>query len=197
MKLMDEVHQKNPKADLRWSVIHAYMPIEPKTNMLADMAKSHIIAVANPPFQWQQGDGFATNAGPARMARIQPFRSYLKAGVLMPSGSDYPIVTHDPWVGIYALLTRRDQKTGKVYGPNETIGIVDALRSYSTMGAYLTYDEKKRGSIEVGKLADLTVLDLADINMLEKNPELCFQMRDRVVATLVGGQIRYQKSPTW
>lgn len=196
MKLMDEIHQQRPNADLRWSVIHAYLPIEPKAPILADMVKYHIIAVPNPIFNWQQGKGFAENLGEARMARTQPFRSYLKAGIIMPSGSDYPITSPDPWLGMYAMLTRRDQATGRVFGPQETIGVVDALRTYTTHGAYLTYDENMRGSLEVGKLADLVVVDLPDIMQLEKNPELAFHMPERIVTTLVGGRILYQKSGT-
>ena len=186
MKLMDEIRKSQPDADLRWSVIHAYLPMEPETSVLADMAKYGIVAAPNPVFNWQQGSGFAENLGADRMARLQPFRSYVESGVVMASGSDYPVTTHDPWIGIYALLTRRDQATGRVYGPEETVGIMDALRSYTIDGAYLTYDDKRRGSLEVGKLADLVVLDLASMEVLEEDPELCFQMRDRVVMTMVG-----------
>jgi predicted amidohydrolase YtcJ len=127
------------------------------------------------------------------MARLQPVRSYLKAGVLTASGSDYPITTHDPWAGIYALLTRRDQATGRVHGTNETVGIVDALRTYTSHGAYLTYDDHVRGSLEPGKLADFVVLDVRDLGELEKSPEMSFRMRDRIVTTVVGGKVMYQK----
>ena len=112
--------------------------------------------------------------------------------MVMASGSDYPITSHDPWIGIYALLTRKDQASGQVYGPQETVGIRDALRSYTIHGAYLTYDDERRGNLEVGKLADLVVLDLPSIDLLESDPELCFGMPDRVVMTVVGGKIRYQ-----
>lgn len=193
MNLMDEIRQERPNADLRWSVIHAYLPMEPGTSVLEDMARYGVIAAPNPVFNWQQGSGFASNLGADRMARLQPFRSYIQSGVIMASGSDYPITSHDPWIGIYALLTRRDQASGQVYGPDETLGIMDALRSYTTHGAYLTYDDETRGTLEAGKLADLVVLDLADIRDLEREPELCFGMSDRVVMTLVGGKIRYQK----
>lgn len=58
----------------------------------------------------------------------------------------------------------------------------------------MAYDDKTRGTLEAGKLADLAVLDLAGIELLEKDPELCFRMRDRVVMTVVGGQVRYQRT---
>ena len=194
MKFLDEFKASHPGQPLpRWSVIHAYMPIEPKTNVLPDMVKYGIIAVTNPVFNWQQGFGFETNVGEARMARLQPFRTYMHSGAVMASGSDYSVTTHNPWMGVYALLTRRDQTTGKVFGPNETVDIKDALRSYTINGAYLTYDEHFKGSLEIGKIADLVVADLADISDLQKNPELCFEMPDRVLLTMVGGQVRYQK----
>lgn len=192
-KLIDEIRKARPEADLRWSVIHAYLPMEPKTSMLREMAQYGIVASSNPVFNWQEGAAFANNLGTDRMARTQPFRSYMKAGVVLTSGSDYGVTTHNPWMGLYALLTRRDQTSGKVYGPEETLGIADALRTYTINGAYLTYDEKARGSLEVGKSADLVILDIPDIRSLEKNPDLCHQMGDKVLLTMVGGQVRYQK----
>lgn len=193
IKLMDEIRARKPGADLRWSVIHAYHPIEPKTNMIEEMAAYGIIAVVNPVFNWQEGAAFVHNLGEARMARTTPFRSFVEAGVLMASGSDYDVTSHDPWIGIYTLLTRRDQATGKVYGAGETVGIEDALRSYTINGAFLTYDEKIRGSLEIGKLADLVVVDLADIHEIERDPEICFQMRGKVLLTMVGGEARYAR----
>jgi predicted amidohydrolase YtcJ len=151
MKLMDEVRDRRPDADLRWSLIHAYLPIEEGTRVLEDMARYGIMAAANPVFQWQEGVAFAINLGEDRMARTQPFRSYMEGGVIMTSGSDFPVTSHDPWIGIYALLTRRDQATGTVHGADETVGIADALRSYTINGAYATYDEEWKGSIEVGR----------------------------------------------
>jgi predicted amidohydrolase YtcJ len=190
---MDEIRDRRPDADLRWSLIHAYLPIEEGTRVLEDMARYGIMAAANPVFQWQEGVAFAVNLGEDRMARTQPFRSYMEGGVVMTSGSDFPVTSHDPWIGIYALLTRRDQATGAVHGADETVGIADALRSYTINGAYATYDEEWKGSIEVGKVADLVVVDLPDIHLLEQDPELCFSMRDRVLLTLVDGEVRFRK----
>ncbi len=192
-KLIDEKRKTQPSFSPRWSVIHAYMPMEPKTNMLADMQKYGMIAVPNPVFNWQQGTGFATNIGETRMARLQPVRSYIKAGVMTASGSDYGVTTHNPWMGLYALLTRKDQTSGKVYGPDERVDIKDALRTYTINGAYLTYEENFKGTLEVGKIADLVVLDIPSIDALQQNPELCFQIPDKIMVTMVEGQIRYNK----
>ncbi len=193
MEIMDEIRAERPEADLRWSLIHAYLPIETETRVLEDMASYGIIASLNPVFNWQEGSAFLTNLGPERFARTKPFRSYIDAGVMINSGSDYPVTSHDPWIGMYALTTRKSQADGEVYGPDETIGIEDALRSYTINGAFLTYDEDTRGSLEAGKVADLVVLELEDIRLLEENPELLFEMKDRVLLTMSDGIVRYEK----
>jgi predicted amidohydrolase YtcJ len=194
MKLIDEKRKTQPGFSPRWSVIHAYMPIEPKTRVLEDMKKYGLIAVPNPVFNWQQGIGFATNIGETRMARLQPMRTYIKSGVMTASGSDYGVTTHNPWMGVYAMLTRKDQTTGKVYGPDETVDIKDALRTYTINGAYLTYEDGFKGTLEVGKVADLVVLDIPSIDAIQQNPELCFQIPDRIMMTMVEGQVRYSKA---
>lgn len=192
-ELMDEIHAERPQADLRWSLIHAYLPIEPETRVLEEMAEYGIIASVNPVFNWQEGAAFLTNLGAERFARTKPFRSYVEAGVSLNAGSDYPVTSHDPWIGMYALMTRRSQADGQVYGPEETLGLEDALRAYTMNGAYLTYDEDTRGSLEPGKVADLVVVDLDDMRILEQDPDLLFEMRDRILLTMSDGQVRYRK----
>ena len=197
MKLLDEMQEESGELpDLRWSVIHAYFPIEPKTRVLDDMARYGIVASTNPVFNWQQGLSFAANSGPERMARLQPFRTYMRGGVIMASGSDYGVTTHNPWMGFYALLTRKDQKSGVVHGEDETVTIAEALRSYTWNGAFLTHDEEDRGSLEPGKLADLVVLDLSGLDVLEEDPELLFSMRERVVAAMVEGEVVHGSLPS-
>jgi predicted amidohydrolase YtcJ len=191
-ELMDEIHAERPDADLRWSLIHAYLPIEAETRVLEEMAEYGIIASVNPVFNWQEGAAFLTNLGAERFARTKPFRSYVEAGVSLNAGSDYPVTSHDPWIGMYALMTRRSQADGEVYGPDETLSLEEALRAYTINGAYLTYDEDTRGSLEVGKVADLAVLDLENIGILEDDPELLFGMRDRIDLTMSGGVVRFQ-----
>ena len=98
-------------------------------------------------------------------------------------------------MGFYALLTRKDQKSGVAYGEDETVTIAEALRSYTWNGAWLTHEETDRGSLEPGKLADLVVLDLPGLAALEEDPELLFTMRDRVLATMVEGRIEHGALP--
>ncbi len=191
VKLMEGVRAEDPEADLRWSVIHAYLPKEEGTNMLAAMAENGIIAAVNPSFIWHQGRSFSRNLGEERMGRLQPFRSYVEAGVKVAVGSDYGTSPYSPWISLYALLTRRDL-WGDVHNANETLGIEDALRAMTINNAYLTYSDEWNGSLEPGKVADLVVLDLRDIRELERNPERILDMEESILLTLVDGRPAFQ-----
>jgi predicted amidohydrolase YtcJ len=61
--------------------------------------------------------------------------SYVEAGVSLNAGSDYPVTSHDPWIGMYALMTRRSQADGLVYGPDETLGLEETLYHVGWCGA--------------------------------------------------------------
>jgi predicted amidohydrolase YtcJ len=191
-KLLDEIHVKNPNANLRWSIEHANMPLE-QPEVIETMAKYKIIASIQPVMVSALGNAWKINLGKERMARQDPAASYLKAGVLMVSGSDYSVTPYDPWLGMYALVTRKDLDTGEVYGPDERISLTEALKTYTINGAFAAYAEKERGSLEVGKLADFVIVDIPDLAQAEQNPELLRSMSSRVLATVVDGKVRYQK----
>ena len=166
------------------------MPNEPDTSVIKDMAAYRIIAAINPANLYFEGDSFVRNIGAERMARHTPYRTLLEAGILMASGSDYPNNSPDPWFGIYQMVTRKHQISGKVYGPEQRISLFDALKTFTINGAYLTYDEDVRGSLEIGKLADLMILD-ADLTQVGE--EELLTMSSRVLATMVGGKFVFRK----
>jgi predicted amidohydrolase YtcJ len=172
-----------------YSIIHAYMADEPETSVIADMAEYGIIASINPGDVTVEGDSFLQNVGEDRMTRLLPFRTYLDGDVMMASGSDYSVAPWDPWIGIYAMRTRRLQVSGVVANADQTIPLQDALKTYTINGAYLNYDEDARGSLEVGKLADLVVIDA---ELLSVPDEELIDLGERVMLTMVGGQVAYQ-----
>ena len=189
------------KWDFRWGLEHAYSPIEPKTYVIDDMHKYNIIAHVQPVFGWQLGASFVENLGPERMARLMPMKSYIEHGVICPHGSDYGVASHNPWYSIYFMLTREIQaQNPKTYGTgkdgfaDETIGISDALISACAMGPYSTFAESWKGSIKPGHVADLAILDLKNIFYLEKNPKLLLDMDKKILATMVDGEVRFQKA---
>jgi len=154
------------------------------------MADYGIVASINPSHLYYEGDSFLRNIGPARMARHTPYKTFLDAGIVMASGSDYPNNSPDPWVGMYQMRTRKHQISGEVHGPEQRISLLDALKTYTINGAYLTYDDDVRGSLEAGKLADFVILD-ADLSRVPVDELLA--MADRVLMTVVDGETVYRK----
>ena len=122
-----------------------------------------------------------------RLATNNPQRTLLEYGIPLSYGSDgMPI---GPLVGIYAAVTRKGVD-GKVYGPEESLTVQEAIKAYTWGPAYQNFDEKERGSLEVGKVADMVVLSE---DILTVDPE---RIKDlRVEQTIIAGQLLYSATP--
>jgi len=104
----------------------------------------------------------------------------------MAFGSDnLPI---GPLIGLYAAVTRKGE-SGKVYGPEEAVSMKDAITMYTRAGAFITREEKIKGMIEPGKVADLAVLPE---DLLTIAPEKLLTMK--VDMTIVGGKVVYDRT---
>jgi predicted amidohydrolase YtcJ len=92
-----------------------------------------------------------------------------------------------PLVGIYAAVTRKGM-SGKVWGADERVSVQDAIRAYTVNSAYINFDETRKGTLEVGKLADLVVLG-DDLLTMDPN-----RLKDaRIDMTIVGGRVLYER----
>ena len=128
--------------------------------------------------------------GPERAAYISPTADALKYGVRFSLHTDAPVVPPDP-MHVWWSAVNRVTRSGYVLGPDQRISPMDALRALTIWPAWQHFDEATRGSITVGKLADLVVLDA---NPLTIDP---MKIRDvRVVMTIKDGQVIYQKGVT-
>ncbi|MCC6791146.1 MAG: amidohydrolase [Thermomicrobiales bacterium] len=144
----------NPNPHLRHRVHHAYFPT---ADVLRLMAEHRIPAVVSNPFIRNLGESYVAAVGEERAATMMPMRTYLDNGVPLAGSSDSAVSDYNPWVGMCAATTRQTVK-GRVLGIEERISAREALRMYTIGGAYATGQERRRGSIEPGKLADLVVL---------------------------------------
>jgi predicted amidohydrolase YtcJ len=130
--------------------------------------------------------------GPERIKGAYAWRSLLKTGVHLPLSSDFPGETLNPFYGIYAALTRQDAAGNPPGGwyPEQRLTIEEALRGYTVEAAYAEFEEQVKGSIEKGKLADLTVIS-KDIRKVSPHeiPSL------RVLKTFIGGKLVYAADP--
>jgi predicted amidohydrolase YtcJ len=117
--------------------------------------------------------------GEKRARWAYPFRTLIKSGVMVISGSDCPVEKIDPLLGISAAVNR-------VNFPEESLTMEDALKTYTLNAAYASFDEVRKGTIERGRFADLTVLsdDLLEIPA-NKFPRVSVEM------TIIDGRVVY------
>jgi predicted amidohydrolase YtcJ len=136
---------------------------------------------------------WARNAGPERTQRAWAWRSVENSGGVLGFGSDWPIVTLNPWPGVQNALTRQTSEGNPPGGfvPKERISLEDAIRGYTLGAAIAGHQEKTEGSLEPGKVADLIVVD-RDLFRIEPT-EIA---QTEVLLTMVGGKVVYQ-SPNW
>lgn len=117
------------------------------------------------------------------------WQSLIKSGAIIPGGSDAPVERGEPMIEFYAAVARKDIRgfSGEGWHPEEKATREQALKMFTIWPAYAAFEEKLRGSIQVGKLADLTILS-ADIM---KIPEMDI-LKARCLMTVIGGEVVYE-----
>jgi predicted amidohydrolase YtcJ len=132
---------------------------------------------------------WAESIGPERASRAWPWRSILAGGAVLAFGSDWPVVSLNPWEAVEILLTRETPEGTPAGGwlPKERLTLEEAIRGYTMGGAFDSKREETEGSIEVGKLADVIIIS-QDLFKVEPN-----QIGETIVLmTMVGGKTVYQ-----
>lgn len=182
---IEKAMEKLPKENCRHRIEHCAMV----NNQLLDrIEKQSIISVSNPIFLYEFGDGYIENYGKERAYKMFTLKSFLDRRIIAAGASDCPVTFSDPLFGIHMAVNRKTIG-GQVINPDERISSMEALRMFTYNGAYASNEEKIKGSIEPGKLADLVVLDK---NFLKTNPE---ELRNITVdMTIIDGKIEYEKT---
>jgi predicted amidohydrolase YtcJ len=126
-----------------------------------------IVLDMQPDWLWLDGATLEKQFGNQRMAFFHPYKSLLDNGIVVGGGSDHmqkigslrSINPYNPFLGMWITLTRQPRWTDHPLHPEQTITREQAIRLYTINNAFLTFEEKEKGSLETGKLADLVVLD--------------------------------------
>jgi predicted amidohydrolase YtcJ len=186
-------HAAQPSPDRRDTLIHAYF-VHPES--AARAARLGVLVDTQPAWYYKDADALAAGLGRERLAHFIGLRSLRQAGVDVAINTDHmfgldrdeALNPFNPFLTIYAATTRRTQ-SGAVVSGDEAVSREEALRMMTSAAARFSFDEKTRGSIEVGKLADFVVLD-ADILTCppERLPAIQAEM------TVVGGRVAYERS---
>src|SRR5213080_4808387 len=186
-KALNSVPKSQRKiAEPRWRDEHsqivnpADIPRFAKLGIIPSMQASHAIGDLH----------FApSRLGMERLNGAYAWNSFLKSGVIVPGGSDAPVERGEPMIEFYAAVARQDIRgfSGEGWHPEEKVTREQALKMLTIWPAHAAFEENVRGSIEVGKLADLTILS-ADIM---KIPEMEI-LKTHCVMTVIGGEVVYE-----
>ena len=173
-----------PRHDPRHRIEHCAMAMP---DLRARIKAAGSIPVAQAVFLWEYGDGYLHDYGPERGAAMFPIRSLLREGIPVALSSDAPVTTADPMRGLSVSITRKSQ-SGQVIGPEERVTILEAIRCYTLHGARAEFAEDVKGSVEVGKLADLTLLGAPILELpAEELPDV------RADMTVIGGKVAFER----
>jgi predicted amidohydrolase YtcJ len=149
------------------------------------MAQHDILIAQQPNFTYTLEQRYVDNLQEVHAAHNNPLRSPMDHGVFVALSSD--ILPIGPMVGIYAAVTRKGV-SGTVYAPEERLTMQEAIIGYTRNGAYISFEEDIKGTIEPGKLADMIVLS---DDLLTIDPERILDVT--VEKTIVGGRVLFER----
>ncbi len=175
--------KESPREDHRHRIEHCCYVPPPIQERLKELG---VIDASANGFLHDLGDAYKANRGEEEMRWMWPHRTLIDQGIPAPGHSDCPVCSPNPWLGIYGLVTRKSSG-GEVLYADEGITPLEAIKAYTIDGAYSAWEEKTKGSIEPGKMADLIVVDRDPMTIPRE------ELRDiKTVMTVVNGKIVYR-----
>jgi predicted amidohydrolase YtcJ len=172
------------RPDLRLRIEHAQVtnPLQvakfKELKVIASIQPNHLLTDMN----WAEA-----RLGPQRAAHSYAWAEFLKRGVALAFGTDYPVEPVTPFRGLYAAVTRKSEDGKQEYYPEQKLNIEQAIAAYTTGSAFAEFAEKEKGTLAPGMLADLVVLD-RDITSVAPDKIL----GAKVLRTVVGGKTVYE-----
>jgi predicted amidohydrolase YtcJ len=148
-------------------------------NVIASMQPSHVLT----DMRWAQA-----RLGAKRAATSYAWAAFLNKGVTLAFGTDYPVEPVTPFRGLYAAVTRKSENGKQEYFPEQKITMEQAIAAYTTGAAFAEFEEKEKGKLAPGMLADFVVLD-RDVTAVAPEKILA----TKVLRTVVGGKTVYER----
>jgi predicted amidohydrolase YtcJ len=185
------VNRDIPIKDRRFCITHANFPSRQNLERCRELG---VCADVQPAWLWKDGTTLLKVLGEQRMRWFSPYKTWLKYTTI-GGGSDHMIKLDsmaatnpwNPWLGLWVTLARVTER-GTTLTPDERLTREEAMRLYTINNAYLNHEEKEKGSLEAGKLADMILIDRDYLTCpLREIPET------QVLATIVGGKVVYER----
>ncbi len=186
LDIFERALAQSANKDLRWRVEHAQhldtadIPRFAQLGAIASMQAIHCTSDA--PFVVKRLGVERARYG------AYPWRSLLDAGAVVTNGTDAPVEDVDPLASYYATVTRKRPDSGQAFFPEQALTREEGIYSYTQACAFAAFEEKDKGSLSPGKLADLIVVS----NNLLRCPEEEI-LKSEILLTVVGGKVKYKK----
>lgn len=184
LKCIEKANKRHPRPDARHRIEHAGVATP---DLIKRMKDQRVVPTPNPAFHYEYGDGYVKNYG-ERAAHMYPLGNYLREGVPAAIASDCPVTDFCPLRGLHTSI-KRQTHTGQTVGENQKVSLLEAIRMYTINGAYASFEEDIKGSIEPGKLADFVLFDRSLLEIEEDN-----LLQAQVERTIIDGEIVYDKN---
>jgi predicted amidohydrolase YtcJ len=188
LDIFADVARQNGPRDRRFRIEHAQHLRPQDYHRFKDLS---VIASMQPYHAIDDGRWAEGRIGAKRCASSYAFRALLDAGARLAFGSDWSVAPLSPLLGIDAAVNRRtlDGKDPMGWFPEQRITVAESIRAYTIDSAYAAFEEKDRGSLEAGKLADLVVLSRDILSQTDRD----HLAETEVLLTMVGGKVVYEK----
>jgi predicted amidohydrolase YtcJ len=187
LDLYEEVDKQIPLKGRRWVLSHVY--VVPPRDLERIVRMGLVLTTHTNASLYKALDAIAERLPPERHHEITPMNALRDAGVRVSLATDN--VPISLWLPVAQTVERRDFRSQRVVAPAQALSRMEALRCATMNGAYLTFDEDKKGSLEPGKFADLAVLSADPLTVEAKGlSDITSRM------TMIGGNIVYE-TPEW
>lgn len=187
LDVFERVNREVPITQLRWSIAH----LNDGTEATFARMKALGVGWAIQDAMYYDGERELQEQGAAALKRMPPMRTALKTGVAMSAGTDaHRVANYNPFIALRWMLDGKSAGGVSLRGPEETPDRLQALRMYTSGSAWFAHDEARRGTLAVGKLADLAVLSKDYLSVpVEQIGDI------QSLLTLVGGRAVYAQGP--
>lgn len=185
VQALRKAHIKNPQGDIRHGIVHCQIMDKEQQNWFREL---NLIAYIQPVFLRYDMNIVEECVGKEIAATSYNWRRFADLGVHLAGGSDCPVEKFDVLPNLEYAVTRTNPETGQSWYPENSLTVREALKAFTWEGAYASFSEQVRGTITVGKYADLTVMDRNILEIPSKEIH-----NAEILLTMTGGKVTYRQ----